>query len=246
MIELHEFPVEVDGLTLQGHAFVPPGSRGAIALLHGIPSTSPPDPDDEGYKGFASRFAHRGWTSVWADMRAARDSPGYFSIEGWVEDAAAIIDTARVLAASPPVVIASSAGGVVALEAIRRGTKCAAAVLLATPAEWLSFAGDPRAGVERIQLGSGMALSPETLADPASWAAEFEEVSGEKAIAAVDVPVLIVHGTADEVVPVEHSYRLEAAAPSSERFLIQGGEHQLRRDPEAVDRVMEWIERIEV
>ncbi len=245
MIELHEFPIEAGGLTLRGSAFVPPEPRGAIALLHGIPSIAPPDPDDDGYQGLASRLAHRGWTAVWADMRAARESPGFFSIEGWVDDATAIIDTARVLAGTPPIVIASSAGGVVALEAIRRGVSTAAVVLLAVPAELVSFAGDPQAGLQRIQSGSGMALSPDTVADPEAWAEEFERVSGENAIAEVNVPTLIVHGTADLVVPVDHSYRLEALSPSAERILIQGGGHQLRREPEAMDRVLEWIERIE-
>lgn len=240
----HPLEVTSDGLRLDAGIEVPDEPRGTAVLLHGIPSVAPPDPDDRGYPGLAERFAAEGWAAAWGDMRAARKSPGYFSIEGWVKDALAIVDAARVAAAvdGPMVLVGSSAGGAVSTEAVRRGAPVDALVLLAAPAEWLSFADDPAMGVFRIQAGAGMELAPETLEDPGQWAAEFENVTTELSAASVRVPMLVVHGTADDVVPVEHAPRIAAAAPGAQLEILEGGGHQLRRDDRAVSLVLRWLD----
>jgi fermentation-respiration switch protein FrsA (DUF1100 family) len=238
-----ELNVVCDGLELVCRALVHDTARGIIVLLHGIPSVSPPDPDDDGYPGFASRFYAKGWTSVWADMRGARDSPGHFSIEGWVRDVDAIVAAARDLHDGPLVVAGSSAGGAVAVEAVARGTPADALVLLAAPAEWLSFAGDPAEGARRITEEAGMTLSPEAVADLDAWAEEFGRVTTVSSIALVGVPVLIVHGTADDVVPVAHAHTLAERAPGAELRIIDGASHQLRRDPRVFELVNDWVNR---
>lgn len=233
-----------DGLRLDAGIDVSENPRGLAVLLHGIPSIAPPDPDDLGYPGLAERFSSEGWAAAWGDMRAARNSPGYFSIEGWVKDALAIVDAARAGYATegPVVLLGSSAGGAVATEAVRRGAPVDALVLLAAPAEWLSFADDPAMGVLRIQAGAGMELSPETLEDPSPWAAEFEGVTTELSVADVRVPLLVVHGTADDVVPVEHAPRISAAATAAQLEIVEGAGHQLRRDERAVSLVLSWLD----
>ena len=232
-----------DGLRLDAGIDVPEDPRGTAVLLHGIPSISPPEPGDTGYPGLAERFAAEGWAAAWGDMRAVRRSPGYFSIEGWVKDALAIVDAARAAAAPGPVVlVGSSAGGAVSTEAVRRGAPVDALVLLAAPAEWLSFAEDPEMGVLRVRAGAGMELAPETLEDPAQWAAEFENVTTEVSVAEVRVPVLVVHGTADDVVPVDHAARIAAAARGAQLEIIEGAGHQLRRDERAVGLVLRWLD----
>ncbi len=55
--------------------------HGVVLLLHGIPSVDPPPPGDRGYAGWAHDLATDGWLTVWADLRAVRRSPGFFSIE---------------------------------------------------------------------------------------------------------------------------------------------------------------------
>jgi alpha-beta hydrolase superfamily lysophospholipase len=242
-----EVPFEVtsDGLRLAAGAYVPDDSVALIVLLHGIPSVNPPDPKDEGYPGLARRFATSKWIAVWADMRARGGSEGHFSIEGWVRDVDAIVDRARALPAArdlPVVVLGSSAGGAVAVQAVARGTPVDALVLLAAPAAWLSFAADAREGVRKITDEAGMALAPEVLQDPLSWAAEFEAVVTERAVTSVKVPVLVMHGTADDVVPVEHGYRIAEAAPSADLMVVEGAPHQLRLQPGVVELVLDWLE----
>ncbi|MGH2806380.1 MAG: alpha/beta hydrolase family protein [Actinomycetota bacterium] len=239
-------PVTSDGYALNAWVERASEPRGLVYLLHGIPSVNLPEPDDTGYAGFARRFAERGWTTAWADLRGVRGTAGYFSIEGWVRDAIAVISALR--GAAPGVgflaLVGSSAGGAVSAEVIRRGTRADALAMLASPAAWLSFAADPRAGIEKITTEAGMPIATEVLGDPSAWANEFDSIAGEVSIEGVTVPTLIVHGTADDVVPVSHASRIAARAPHAELGIISGAGHILRRDERAVARVLEWLDKV--
>jgi uncharacterized protein len=245
-ISTRSLAVVCDGLRLACGAYMAPDARGIVVLLHGIPSVAPPDPGDDGYPGLARRFAGAGWLSAWADMRAVRESPGFFSIEGWVRDARAIVDAARAIEGAsglPVAIVGSSAGGAVAVEATKRGAPVDALVLLAAPAAWVSFAGTPEEGARKITEEAGMALSEDVRANPLEWSKEFESVHAENAIVSIRVPTMIVHGTDDDVVPVEHAHRLARRARRGELFVLDGAPHQLRRHPGVVDLVLDWLDR---
>ena len=226
---------------------MPVDPSGIVVLLHGIPSSAPADADDLGYPGLARRFAKEGWAAAWADMRGVRGSQGFFSIEGWVRDARAIVDAARALegvARLPLALVGSSAGGCVSVEAVKRGARVDALVTLAAPAAWVSFAVDPTAAVHRITVEAGMPLSEEMLDDPSRWAGEFDAVVTERSVVDVRVPLLVVHGTDDDVVPVDHAARIADRARNADLRIIEGAGHQLRRDERAVETVLEWLGRM--
>ena len=242
---MKEVPLKIssDGNLLKGGAFVPDGADRSVVLLHGIPSAAPPDPDDTGYGGLARTFAEAGWVAGWADMRAVRDSEGYFSIEGWVTDVAAIVGAVRGLKpTSFLALVGSSAGGAVSTVAVQRGVAVDALALLAAPAAWVSFAAHPVAGLTRITQEAGMQVAPQVMEDPTDWAAEFDRVTTVDSIAGVSVPVLVLHGDADDVVPVDHSGDIAAKASHAELHIIKGGGHQLRRDERALQVLMQWLE----
>jgi pimeloyl-ACP methyl ester carboxylesterase len=239
--------VVCDGTRLSGGIVVPDDARGAVVLLHGIPSVAPSEPGDTGYPGVARRFAERGWAGAWADLRSVRASKGSFSIEGWVRDARAVLDAVRStddLHELPLVLIGSSAGGAVATEVVARGAPVDALVLMAAPATWVNYAADARSGVDRIQREAGMALADETVADPHEWFAEFDSVTTERSIAGIKIPTLIVHGGADDVVAVEDARRLSERAPRADLRIVEGAGHQLRKVDAAMDVVFEWLDRV--
>lgn len=234
-----------DGIALAGGAVVPEEPRGVVVLLHGLPSVNPPAPNDIGYPGWAEVWASRGWLSVWADMRAVRGSGGYFSIEGWVRDALAVVETARSLpeaAGLPLGLVGSSAGGCVSTVAVSRGVAVDALALLGAPAAWVAFTSEAREGLRRITEEAGMAVAPEVVEDPASWAAEFETVTTRAAIADVKVPTLILHGSADDVVPVNHAHLLAEQAPEAELVILDGAPHVLRLEERATQLLYDWME----
>jgi pimeloyl-ACP methyl ester carboxylesterase len=242
-VEERELLVEVDDLALQGGICLAPSARAGVLLLHGIPSTAPPEPGDEGYPGFARALADEGISAAWLNMRAAKEQPGFFSIQGWVRDAAAAVTQLKrdQFRDQHVVIVGSSAGGAVAAQVASLGFPVDGVALLAAPADWITFAAQPEAGVERITQGAGMAVSPEVLADPMAWGAEFIEVYTQRAIAQVDVPVLVVHGDQDEVVPVAHAEMIARRAPHAEVHILEGGGHQLRKDPRTVRLLVEWL-----
>ncbi len=245
-MQREDLAVSCDGIDLACSYLAGEGSRGVVVLLHGIPSVSPPEPGDTGYPGWAEDLATNGWTAVWADLRAVRTSPGFFSIEGWVRDALAVVASIRRLEGAedlPLVLVGSSAGGCVSAEVVRRGAAVDALALMGAPAEWLFFALDGSAGVKRITEEAGMALAPDVLEDPTSWAAEFETITTEESIADVTIPTLIVHGTADDVVPVDHAHRIAARAQQAELVILEGAQHILRKEPRAREVLNDWLNR---
>lgn len=64
-----------------------------------------------------------------------------------------------------------------------------------------------------------MAAATGLIAPWAAWALP-DLWNNEKRLADIDLPLLIVHGRNDEVVPVEHAYRLRAAARGPRRLVV--------------------------
>ena len=55
-------------------------------------------------------------------------------------------------------------------------------------------------------------------------------------------PLLLVHGGRDEVVNVDHAYRLYAQAGEPKQLVIvNGAGHRLRQDERAMAMVIDWL-----
>ena len=67
----------------------------------------------------------------------------------------------------------------------------------------------------------------------------------DEAIARIDRPILIIHGTADAIVRPGHGRRLAEAGPTAELVEIDGGDHNnMRTSHPEIDRyVIEFFRR---
>jgi fermentation-respiration switch protein FrsA (DUF1100 family) len=64
----------------------------------------------------------------------------------------------------------------------------------------------------------------------------------EKIAGVAPTPLLIVHGDADDVVPVEEARHLyDAASEPKELHIVEGGGHKLRLNREAMEKSASWI-----
>ncbi len=76
------------------------------------------------------------------------------------------------------------------------------------------------------------------------WAKEIREVRAVTAIREVAPrPVLIMHGSEDDTVPVHDARVLADAHGNADLRIIEGGAHQLRHDPRAVAVLLGWLDR---
>jgi non-heme chloroperoxidase len=78
------------------------------------------------------------------------------------------------------------------------------------------------ADTERYLWQTGMEASPEaTWACPQGWLEDFSTD-----ITKIDIPTLIIHGTADRILPIDgQGRRLHAALPDAQYVEIEGGPH---------------------
>ncbi len=58
-------------------------------------------------------------------------------------------------------------------------------------------------------------------------------------------PLLLIHGTGDDVVRVSHARRLyEKAKGKADLFIVDGAGHRLRVEEQAMEKASEWLRRI--
>ena len=235
---------EVDGLRLTGGVSKAPTSPKAVVILcHGMPSGGPSDPDDRGYPGLADDLAAHGYDTWWFNFRGSRDSEGAFTLGGWIEDLHGVIARARD-ATLMTLVVGSSAGGAVALTAAAESKSIHGVATLAAPAVW---SRQPNAWNETIlQHSLRVGLITRAGLNESAWWAEFETNPPEFAVQLMGGrPLLIVQGTEDDIVPPLHAERLFSKAPEpKEMVMVRGAGHQLRRNAEAVEAVVRWLDAV--
>ena len=239
-----------DGLALEGRAVVPDEPALLVILCHGIPGSAPRDPADSGYEGLARTLADNGYAAFWFDFRGVRGSPGEFSIAGWARDLEAAINALESdpeLGWIPRVAAGSSAGGAVALAVAARREDLVAAATLASPASFTfgALVGDP-ARLLAMFRNTGIVHDPAYPPDLDAWWREFVEAAPEEVIGKLAPrPVLVMHGDSDDVIGYEHAERLFLAAGEPKELIrIPRGGHQLRRDPRAVEALIDWLHHL--
>ena len=194
--------------------------RGGVVVLHGAGSCK------ENHHDFARAALGADLAAIVFDQRGHGDSQG--AMDGRALDDVAIMAAllrARIRDADPehaPIALrGSSMGGYLALvSAAGVGAKAVVAVCPAG-AE----------GLQRGLLEKRFSFAADQPALEAFLAAHDER----EAVAALDVPVLLLHAEGDEQVPVEHSHELATLmrSPRSRLIAVPGGHHRsVQHDPD--------------
>lgn len=161
-----------------------------------------------------------GFNVLMLDYRGFGRSQGRPTLDGVVDDAAAALAYLRArpgVDGGRLVVVGQSLGGATALRMLARDS--AGVRLAVIEAAFASYRGIARdAAIQSVVLAP---LVP--IAAPALPPAKDDPVT---ALPALRVPLLIVHGTDDEVIPFRHGEQLAAAAPPGTTFLrVDGARH---------------------
>jgi uncharacterized protein len=225
---------EGDGVRLQGwgcRGFG--GGKGTLVYLHGVADNRASG------TGVIERFGRRGFDVVAFDSRAHGESEGEACTYGFFEkrDLHRILDT---VGPGPIVLVGTSLGAAVALQEAAADPRVTAIVAAET------FSDIRTVAAERAPFF----FTPDTI-DRAFRVAErqagfrADEVNCVIAAAAIKVPVLLIHGTADADTPPAHSQRVLAALAGPKRLiLVPGARHNESLRGDVWIEIERWIDEV--
>jgi uncharacterized protein len=248
------FTVHCEGIPIRGRVYFPTARPDrlypVVILCHGIPGSGAERPsDDPGYEGMASEFTSLGTAAAVFNFRGCGDSGGNFAMMGWVRDLEGVLDTVINLPhidKTRVILLGFSGGGAAATCASSENADVYGLAIVGTPAHFRLFEDKPETIIEDFRK-RGIIRDPDFPPDVTAWMDEFDRIEPRRWIAQFEGRyVLIVHGDADELIPVEHAKELYAAAPAgiSELVILPGGVHRLRLDPRCIALLKDWVSKI--
>jgi pimeloyl-ACP methyl ester carboxylesterase len=245
------FSAVSDGITIKGTLFFPSAPPDtlypALIICHGIPGAGTARPaDDLGYEALAEEFLSLGICAVIFNFRGCGDSGGNFDMMGWARDLHAVLDKVLVTPGIDParvMFLGFSGGGAAAIRVAADNARVYGVAVAGTPAEFGIFEKDPRDIVADFK-DRGLIKDPGFPPDVSFWMNGFIEIEPRRWIAHVRAKhILVVHGDADELIPLEHAGQIFNNAPAgvAELSVIPGGKHRLRLDPRCAKTVKDWL-----
>jgi putative redox protein len=244
----HRFPS--GELTLAAHLARPAvgatSGLPGLVLTHGFPSGRGGAPKSaHTYPQLADRIATElGWVVLAFNLRGCRPSQGQFSIRGWLDDIRAAVDHLEGDATVQGTWCAGfGTGGALGICAGAEDERILGVAAMGAPADFDDWAGHPRRLLDHARE-VGVIDEPEWPASLDAWARPLKQL--RPIDAAGDVaprPLLVMHGSADSVVPDFDARLLSDAHGSAEMRFIAGAGHQLRHDPRAVAVLLGWLDR---
>jgi len=237
-----------EGLRLSAHFARPPGFARvpALPVLPGFP---------RGAGGAAAlgntdatlcdRVAREaGWAGLTFTFRGTGPSEGDFSIDGWLADVRSAVDA---LDARPDVtgvwIAGFRLGGTLAIVTAAGDERVRGIATFAAPASLRTWVREPEWFLEYARR-TGVLRTPGYPPDPPAWIRAIANLDPVDAARRVGPRSwLLVHGSADDVVPVDDARRLaEAAGVSAELRIVANGPHRLRHDPRAIAALLGWLD----
>lgn len=234
---------------LAAHLAVPSrhnGRSSALVLCHGYPPTTVGAAGAAiDYPELADRIASTmGWTVLTFTFRGCGESEGQYSMGGWLDDVGAAVAELRTIDSVDGVWLAGfGTGGALCICAGSRLEQVRGVASLGAPADFDDWAGHPR---RLLQHSRDLGVITDKSYPPSfdTWAAQFRRIRpASDAAALAPRPLLVVHGSEDEVVPQFDARVMCDAHGSAELRVIPGAGHALRHDPRAVAVLLGWLDR---
>jgi fermentation-respiration switch protein FrsA (DUF1100 family) len=197
------------------------------------------------FPALADRLAaESGWCVVGCCLRGLGPSAGDFALDGWVEDLAAVVALLAPAVGGAVWLAGFGIAGSVALWSASGDDRVRGVATLGAPAGFSRWTSDPVGAVNLARRVGAVhdAPSPEVAERWLAAARRVDPLAAARSLAGRTL--LVVHGTEDDVVPVDDARSLAAAAGTgAELRLLAGAGHRLRADPRAIALLLGWLDR---
>lgn len=234
------------GQTLRGILHHPAGKSfpAAVILCHGMESNK----ESQKLVALGRRLAEKGILALRFDFACAGESSGKFeeiTYGGEVEDLKAAFNLIIQFSVNKIGIFGSSMGGTVALLFAAQERRVATLVTVAAPLH-------PEKITDKL-------LSPEEVQNwrqlgflvyhgrriNVSLLEELQKINVSEAVKKISCPVLVMHGDADETVPVEEAYELHRQLQGPKRIrILTGADHRLSEPSlmeAALNESLDWL-----
>ena len=241
-----------EGLKIFGEMYLPAGPPApfpSVVICHGIPGKTK-GADDPGYPALAERLCREGFLVVIFNFRGTGMSEGNFDILGWTRDLESGLDdlSRRSEVNREKVYLMGFSGGAaVSIYVAAHRKEIGGVISCASPADF-----------QDLLIGRGLTdflaharevgiirdpLFPSSLPE---WKQTFETVKPLQWIDQIPPrPLLLIQGSADEVVDPFHAHRLyEKVKRQADLYWIEGAGHRLRLEERAMNKALEWLKEI--
>ncbi len=240
-----------EGLAIAGHLARPRSATGgsprAVLLCHGFPSVAGGGSlAASSLPELADRIAAElGWLTVAFAFRGCSGSEGDFALGGWLADLRAATEWLRTQQGVVDLwLIGFGTGGALAICAAADDPGIRGVAAMAAPADFDDWASHPRRLLQHARDVGIISTEHGFPPAPDQWARELREIRAIECAERVSPrPLLLVHGSEDELVPPFDARVLADAHGDGDLRIVEGAGHQLRHDPRAVAVLFGWLER---
>jgi uncharacterized protein len=235
-------------LELAGELHAPSARKSvpALCICHGIPAV-PADPAEKGYRLLAERFCRAGFMTLIFNFRGTGESEGNLDIMGWTRDLKAALDFlhgVREVDKSRVCLLGFSGGAAVSVYVAAHDHRVYAVAACACPADFRPLY-EVETTLDTIQRFREIGVIRDEAFPPSieAWEEGFETVAPIDWIDSISPRhLLLVHGDADQLIPLGHAHRLYSKAREpKELHVVHGAGHRLRLEEEAATVVLEWL-----
>jgi putative redox protein len=238
-----------DDVELAGHLARPRGGPGTalpgLVIAHGFPPLRGGGRlSAKSFPELADRIATElGWFVLVFTFRGCGDSAGDFSLRGWLDDLQAASRFLRDIEGVRGVWLAGfGTGGALSLCAAADDPEIRGVAAMGAPADFDDWASHPRRLLQHsrdVEIIHARSFPPSFDV----WARGLRDIRAVSCAERVAPrPLLLIHGSDDDAVPVFDARVLADAHGAADLRILDGGSHQLRHDPRAIAILLGWLD----